>query len=87
MRRELLNSKNSFDAGVLGYDGPVDPAEDGEGLIVSATPASFATIPMVSLVGPDGVVELVGRSQIEAVIQALTWALDPVAAARARAAA
>jgi hypothetical protein len=34
-RRELLDSRDPYDAGILGYDGRRDPAQDGEGLIFS----------------------------------------------------
>lgn len=34
-RRELLDSREPYDAGLLGYDGPRDPRDDAEGLILS----------------------------------------------------
>lgn len=73
--RTLIDSRERYDASVLGYDGPRDPQEDGEGLIVTARIAGFDTIPTASLQGPDGCIELTGRSEIQAVIDALQVAL------------
>ncbi len=86
MRRDLIDTREAFYAGRLGYDGPCDPICDGEGLTVSGVAAGLKTLPAITLVGPDGQVELTGRSEIEAVIEALQWALDPIAAVRKAAA-
>lgn len=39
-RRELLDSRDPFDAGLLGYDGRRDPRDDSEGLIFSVESGS-----------------------------------------------
>lgn len=50
--RSLLSTTCSYTAGLLGYDGPMDPREDGYGFELSVDGDGF------SLVGPDGEVRL-----------------------------
>ncbi len=69
----LLDTRKEFDAGVCGYDGPRDPRNDSEGLIVGANINGGITY--VTLIGPDGTVELGGAPEIRAVIEALCVAL------------
>lgn len=51
--RTLLDSAHAYDAGVMGFDGPCDPVEDGEGLIVRQTRDGWFV-----LNGPDGEINL-----------------------------
>lgn len=51
--RTLLDSTYACDAGLMGFDGPCDPAEDGDGLIVTRLADGW-----VRLNGPDGEIML-----------------------------
>lgn len=55
--RTLLDTTSSYDAGLLGYDAPCDPAEDGEGLKLTVEQHPQVG-PIFKLVGPDGEIEL-----------------------------
>ena len=70
MAATLIDTSNRFDAGLLGYDGPCDPNEDAEGLIV--TEQTFAGgLRAVTLRGPDGEVEILGEAAIREVAKTL----------------
>lgn len=71
----LIDTRHPFDAGLLGYDGPCDPKEDAEGLIVTAE--TFAGgLRAVTLRGPDGEVELLGEAAIREVAKTLLALLN-----------
>lgn len=83
--RTLLDTNTVFDARLLGYDGPCDPREDGEGLLVT-----FITDPnvgpIVTLYGPDGEIALLGDAQLRLVAEAIEGARKINAQIAARAA-
>lgn len=51
--RTLLNTAHAYDAGIMGYDRPCDPQEDGEGLILAREKDGWFV-----LIGPDGEISL-----------------------------
>jgi len=66
--RVLLDSTDRYDAHLMGYDGPRDASEDGEGLSVTLEIGVGYT--EVRLNGPDGEVRLSG-AEIRLVAEAL----------------
>ena len=71
----LIDTRVGFDARLLGYDGPCDPNEDAEGLIV--TEETFAGgLRGVTLQGPDGEVEILGEAAIREVAKTLLASLN-----------
>jgi len=87
MDQTLIDTRSAYDAGALGYDGPADPAEDGEGLIVEYHPAKDENdIPSMSLIGPNGEVALYGLAEMRAVAKALAEAVAMASTGKQRAA-
>lgn len=80
--RTLLDTREPFDAGLCGYDGPRDPLTSSEGLIVEHhIPARSSEPHSVSICGPDGCVELIGLAEIREVAASLTQVAASLTAA------
>ena len=72
MDATLLDTRERFDAGLLGYRGPCDPREDAEGLIVTLDDG----LPLsITLLGPEGEITLSGTAEVREVANALLSAL------------
>lgn len=72
MAATLLDTREKFDAGLLGYDGPCDPREDSEGLIITHETGFPLSI---TLLGPEGEINLSGTAEVREVANALLSAL------------
>lgn len=70
--RILLDSRDPFDAGTMGYDRPCDPVNGSGGLIVELY---CRPIPSVSIIDENGSVELVGLAELRAVSDSLRRAI------------
>lgn len=79
--RPVLDTRERFDAHALGYDGPADPHSDGHGLIVYRD-----SFPSITLVGPEGQVELRGAPELRAVMAEIARALAGIEASKRKAA-
>lgn len=66
----LYTTTDHSDAILAGYDGARDPVEHGEGLTVIAE-LHPAVGPCITLVGPDGQVEINGWSELGQIIERL----------------
>ena len=72
MAATLFNTTDRFDAGLLGYERACHPREDGEGLIVTHETGFPLSI---TLLGPEGEINLSGTAEVREVANALLSAL------------
>lgn len=78
----LLDTRIAFDAGLCGYDGPADPYNSSEGLEVAWGKPEGTHPAWVSIVGPDGSVELLGLPEIREVAKSLAQVVAILEAAK-----
>jgi len=72
MAATLLDTRERFDAGLLGYERACHPREDGEGVIVTLDDGFPLSI---TLLGPEGEINLSGKAEVREVANALLSAL------------
>lgn len=63
--RILLDTREHSDAILCGYDGPRDPNETDEGLILTYYPPTETNPGLVDLQGPEGTVTLLGPEVLQ----------------------
>lgn len=68
--RTLIDTRVTFDARSLGYDGACDPMSDGLGLVLSYQ-WSEGVGPCFKMIGPEGEIELTGAAEAAAVANAI----------------